>query len=210
MELPFTLEQFLEVFRQYNLGVFPIQFLFLLLAVAVLAFAIWPKKNAGRAISAILGLLWLWMGIVYHWGYFAGINKAAYFFGVAFVAQGGLFLAKGALRNQLNFSHRPTPAVWAGSAMMLYSLVIYPLLGHILGHSYPASPTFGLPCPTTIFTLGILLWLDKKPPFYLLFIPLAWSVIGTVAAFKLGIREDIGLAVAGGLTVLLMVRQRPL
>ncbi len=200
----------MEVFRQYNLGVFPIQFLFLLLAVAVLAFAIWPKKNAGRAISAILGLLWLWMGIVYHWGYFAGINKAAYFFGAIFVVQGGLFLVKGVLRNQLNFSHRPTPAVWAGSAMMLYSLVVYPLLGCILGHSYPASPTFGLPCPTTIFTLGILLWLDKKPPFYLLLIPLAWSVIGTVAAFKLGIREDIGLAVAGGLTVLLMIRRRPL
>jgi Family of unknown function (DUF6064) len=64
-----------------------------------------------------------------------------------------------------------------------------------------SSPTFGLPCPTTIFTLGMLLWLDKTPPLYLLIIPLLWSLIGTVAALKLGIREDVGLLVSGALTV---------
>lgn len=152
------------MFQQYNTAVFPIQFLFILLAVAVIVFAVRHCPNSGRAISAILGMLWLWMGMVYHWGFFAEINKAAYIFGAAFVAQGALFLTKGVLHNKLKFIHKPTPAVWVGSALMLYSLLIYPLLGYLLGHGYPYSPTFGLPCPTTIFTLGILLWLDKKPP----------------------------------------------
>jgi Family of unknown function (DUF6064) len=210
MELPFTSEQFLEVFRQYNNEVFPIQFLFIGLGLGVVAMGLWPKKNAGRAISAILALLWLWMGFVYHWGFFSDINKAAFVFGAAFVAQGALFISKGVLHNKLNFSHRPTPAVWVGSAMMLYALVIYPLLGYALGRGYPVSPTFGLPCPTTIFTLGILLWLDKKPPVYLILIPLVWSLMATVAAGKLGILEDVGLLVSGALTGLLLLRKRPL
>ncbi len=77
MELPFTTSQFLEVFRQYNTAVFPIQFLFILLAIMAIVFAVRHHRNSGRAISAILGLLWLWMGMVYHWGFFAGINKVA-------------------------------------------------------------------------------------------------------------------------------------
>lgn len=210
MELPFTASQFLEVFRQYNTAVFPVQFLFILLALMAIVFAARHHRNSGRAISAILGLLWLWMGMIYHWGFFADINKAAYGFGAAFVAQGALFLVKGVLHDKLKFSHKPTPAVWAGSAMMLYALLIYPLLGYMLGHGYPDSPTFGLPCPTTIFTLGILLWLDKKPPMYLLVIPLLWSLIGTVAAVKLGIREDVGLLVSGALTAWFFVRNKPL
>jgi hypothetical protein len=210
MELPFTISQFLEVFRQYNTAVFPIQFLFILLAIMAIVFAVRHHRNSGRAISAILGLLWLWMGMVYHWGFFAGINKAAYLFGAAFVAQGALFLTQGVLYGKLKFIHKPTPAVWAGSAMMLYALLIYPLLGYVLGHGYPDSPTFGLPCPTTILTLGILLWLDKKPPLYLFVIPLLWSLIGTVAAVKLGIREDVGLLVSGALTVWFLVRKKPL
>jgi len=210
MELPFTTEQFLEVFGQYNNEVFPIQFLFIGLGLGVVALGLWPKKDAGRAISAILALLWLWMGIVYHWGFFSDINKAAFVFGAAFVAQGALFISKGVLINKLTFSHRPTPAVWVGSAMMLYALVIYPLLGYALGRGYPVSPTFGLPCPTTIFTFGILLWLDKKPPIYLLFIPFLWSIIGFMAAIKLGIREDIGLAVSAVITAWLLMRNRPI
>lgn len=210
MELPFTSEQFLEVFRQYNNAVFPIQILFLMLALGMVGFAIWHKKHAEKAISAILGLLWLWMGIVYQWGFFSEINKAAYLFGAAFVAQGALFLSKGVLYNKLAFSHKPTPAVWVGSAMMLYALVIYPLIGYALGRGYPDSATFGLPCPTTIFTLGILLWLDKKPPTYLLIIPMAWSIIGTVAAINLGVREDIGLVVSGAITAWLLMRNKPI
>ncbi|MCF8244758.1 MAG: DUF6064 family protein [Saprospiraceae bacterium] len=210
MKLPFTTDQFLEIFRQYNQGVFPFQFLFILLALGAIILAFRPNKNSGKLIAAILALLWFWMGIIYHWGYFSSINKAAYVFGAAFVAQGGLFLAKGVFGNKLSFSHRPTNVVWVGSAMMLYSLVIYPLLGYVLGHGYPASPTFGLPCPTTIFTLGILLWLDKKPPIYLISIPILWSLIGTFAAIKLGIREDIGLLISGVLTVWLLSRNRPI
>jgi Family of unknown function (DUF6064) len=71
------------------------------------------------------------------------------------------------------------------------------LLGYALGQTFPGSPTFGTPCPTTIFTFGLLLWADKKVPLSLLIIPVLWSIVGTLAALNFGIKEDFGLLVAG-------------
>jgi hypothetical protein len=44
-------------------------------------------------------------------------------------------------------------------------MVVYPLLGIRFGHSYPRAPLFGVaPCPTTIFTFGLLLWATRSVP----------------------------------------------
>jgi hypothetical protein len=87
--------------------------------------------------------------------------------------------------------------------------MIYPTLGYFLGHIYPKSPTFGLPCPTTIFTFGLLLWTDVKLPKTILIIPFLWSLVGFTAALTLGILEDTGLLVSGVLGVgLILFRDR--
>ncbi len=90
---------------------------------------------------------------------------------------------------------------------MFYALIIYPMLSYFNGHIFPASPTFGLPCPTTIFTFGILLWTSQRVPIFLLIIPFLWSLVGGSAAFLLGILEDTGLPIAGMLAVFLLVRR---
>jgi hypothetical protein len=79
------------------------------------------------------------------------------------------------------------------------------MLGHLLGHQYPYSPTFGLPCPTTIFTFGILLFINKKISLLTIIIPLLWSIIGFGAALKLTIYEDYGLLIAGVLGSILLI-----
>ena len=57
---------------------------------------------------------------------------------------------------------------------------------------------FGVaPCPTTIFTLGILLLLRGGWVIALSVVPLLWSFIGMAAAVQLGILEDLGMPVAG-------------
>jgi hypothetical protein len=84
-------------------------------------------------------------------------------------------------------------------------MVVYPLLGSAFGHAYPRSPTFGLPCPTTIFTFGLLLWTDTKLPKNVLIITFLWSLIGSSAALTLGIFEDTGLLVSGILGVALII-----
>jgi hypothetical protein len=89
-------------------------------------------------------------------------------------------------------------------------MIIYPLLGISLGHTYPRSPMFGVtPCPATIFTFGMLLWTTKPVPVYLLIIPLLWSIIGMSAAVSLRVYEDFGLVVAGVLgTILILLKNR--
>lgn len=206
MKLPFSTEQFLEVFRNYNLAVWPAQIVLWLLAVMVIILAVKPQAFSGKYISGLLAFFWLWMGIVYHLMHFTEINKGAYLLGGLFIVQGILFWMVGVWQNKLAFRFQPNVYGLTGAVLLLYALLIYPVLGYALGHIYPASPTFGLPCPTTIFTFGILLWADKKLPFFLLIIPLLWSVIGFMAAVSLGIKEDIGLLIAGLLASFLIFR----
>jgi len=73
------------------------------------------------------------------------------------------------------------------------------------------SPTFGLPCPTTIFTFGLLLGAEGEGRTRLLPIPLAWSLVGTAGAMTLGVTEDYALIVTGLLsTALIISRNRKL
>jgi len=136
------------------------------------------------------------MGAVYHIGFFRHINPLATGFGVAFLIQACLF-AFWALR-QPPESFRPTHSrrAWMGGLLLAYALLVYPQLATSFGHLYPARPTFGLPCPTTIATLGLLLWARPVAPWWIWIVPIGWSLIGTTAAFSLGIREDLGLFAA--------------
>ena len=43
-----------------------------------------------------------------------------------------------------------------------FALIVYPLWSLAVGQRWPAFVTFGLPCPTTIFTIG-LLWTATAP-----------------------------------------------
>lgn len=197
MDLPFSLVDFLNVFKDYNHSVFPIQIIFYLVAFLCIYFLFTGNKNTTRIISITLAFFWLWMGVVYHIIFFSEINKAANIFGALFILQGIMFVGCGLIRNRLSFEYTKSINNYIGIIFLLYALIIYPVLGHNLGHAYPYSPTFGLPCPTTIFTFGILLFANKKIPMHLLIIPLLWSVIGFAAALTLTIYEDIGLLVSG-------------
>jgi hypothetical protein len=202
MTIPFTTEQFLDVFRRYNEGVWPAQWVLLAGGVLGLALTLRTGRRSARFIGLLLAFLWLWMGVVYHLKYFPAINPAAVYFGVAFIVQAALFAWFGAWRGRLEFRARADGAGVLGGILVAYALVGYPLLGLALGHRYPASPTFGLPCPTTIFTFGLLLWTRPPVPRAVLVVPALWSVIGVSAAVQLGMREDFGLLVAGALATL--------
>ena len=209
MRIPFTIDQFMEVFKIYNLSVWPAQIFLNILALSMIFFAVRKRRFTNPINSGILGFFWLWIGIVYHLIYFTAINKAAFIFGPLFIIQACIFVYAGILKNRLSFNYQGNIYAASGAVFVLYALLIYPLLGYFLGHIYPESPTFGLPCPTTIFTFGILLWTDRKVPKYVLVIPLLWSVIGFSAAINLGVREDYGLLIAGILgTLLLWLRDR--
>jgi len=208
--MPFSTEEFLKIFEQYNVSVWPMQIALNLLALIVIALVVVKNKKADKIINVILAFFWIWMGIVYHWLNFSTINKAAYFFGTVFIIQGLLFMVYGAVKpNIINYKFRRHPVQILGMAFILYALVVYPVLAKSFGHVYPKTPTFGLPCPTTIFTFGILLFSLKRMAWYMVIIPFLWSLIGFSAAISLGIKEDIGLIVAGILGTLILLFVKP-
>ncbi len=199
--MPFTLDQFLEVFSQYNNAVFPVQIILFLLAVSCVYLAFKDYNFKNKFIGLILSCLWLWTGLVYHLLFFLIINKGAFLFGLLFIFQAVLFFKFSLINNSLSIKIQKNVFSYLGLTLIVFSLIIYPLLNIVFGHIYPASPTFGLPCPTTIFTFGILLCTDKPFPKYLLVIPVVWSLIGFTASFTFGIYEDIGLLISAIITV---------
>ena len=195
MTLPFTRSEFFAVFARYNDAVWPAQLGLYALAIVAVILSLRRSGTASRIALSSLAALWLWMGVVYHAGFFARVNPAAIGFAAAFVVQACLFLRL-AVRGKVMVAPRNDPAGWAGAALVIFGLAVYPLMSVAAGHHYPAQPTFGLPCPTTIFTLGIMLWMLGSVPRHLFVIPLLWAMTGSLAALQLGVTEDLSLAAA--------------
>ncbi len=208
---PFTTQQFFEVFRRYNEAVWPAQAVLLGLGLAAAYLAWRPLAWSDRFITVALAVLWAWMGVVYHLIFFLPINPAASLFGGLFILEAMLILGAG-LQGRLRFRASRDARGVVGGILLVYGFLLYPLVGRSFGHVYPVSSTFGLPCPTTIVTLGLMLWASRPAPAIVLVIPIAWSVVGTTAAFRLGMPADIGLGLAGAavlIDVLLDGRRRP-
>ena len=182
------------------------QYVLIFIALTAFWLSIRKRSYSAKFIILILSFLWLWMGIVYHLLFFTVINKAAFVFGSLFIIQGILFFIM-SWKNSLSFGFRKDIYFLTGIILIIFSLIVYPVIGYFSGHVYPSSPSFGLPCPTTIFTFGILLLMTKKCPIYLLIIPFLWSIIGFAAAFSLGIKEDTGLLIAGVVSSILVVNK---
>jgi len=201
MELPFTVEQFFDVFRRYNEAIWPWQVALVALGLAAAALALARPKKASRLVSGALALLWAWMAIEYHWRFFAGINPAARVFAVFFLLEAAAIAWFGVVRTQLAFGCASKARRSLALVLCAYALAVYPYLGFLAGHRYPATPTFGVPCPTTILTLGLLGLAGPGLARVLLVVPLLWSAVGAYAAFRLNVPQDLGLLAAGFLTV---------
>lgn len=195
--LPFTRNDFLAVFAEYNAAVWPLQLFAWGAGSAMLLAILRPTPRRDRIVALGLGLMWLWTGAVYHALYFAPINPVALLFGVLFVAQAALLL-RAAWRGHLHFGLLRSAPAWLGGVLVLYGLVLYPIAGLLAGHAYPAMPMFGItPCPVVLFTVGLLLLTTSPVPMSLLVIPFLWSLIGGSAAWVLDMPQDWMLLVSG-------------
>jgi len=197
MRPPFSAEDFFGVFVAYNEAVWPAQVVLAALGGAAVVLAIVRPDWHGKAIGYILGGLWMWMGVVYHWVFFLEINPAARLFGALFVLEGALLAWAGLRVEGLSFRPAWDTFGWVGGVLIVYALIAYPLIAIAMGHTYPAQPTFGLPCPTTILTLGILLWARPRIPWPVLVVPILWAIVGATAVRYFGVVEDAMLPIAG-------------
>ncbi len=210
MGIPFTVEQFYGVFSDYNTAVWPAQWLLVIMALAAVAAALRQRPWSGVAVSGILGFLWAWIAVAYHLTFFTRISPPAYGFAALSMAGAAVFIWQGVIRRRLVFKWVPGPRAGAGVVLIFFALIVYPLWSHYANHPYPEMPTFGLPCPTTIFTIGLLAFAVPPTPPSPMVVPLLWCVVGSQAAFFLGVMPDMGLfaAAAVGIGLLVTAGQR--
>lgn len=208
MQLPFSIEQFYGVFREYNMTLWPAQVVLLALAVAAIAMVAVPRRWSDMGISAILAFLWAWLGVAYHLAFFTAINPLAYGFAAVSVLGSLIFLWQGVVQRRLEFRLAANLRTAIGVLLVAFALGVYPAWSVYAGHPYPELPTFGLPCPTTIFTIGVLAFTANPYPRSPLVVPVLWSFVGGQAAFLLGVPQDLGLLVAGVVGIVLIARAK--
>jgi hypothetical protein len=196
--LPFTPEVFFANMAQYNEAIWPAQAVAYVLGLVIVLLLFRPTSQSSRLIAALLAGAWIWIGVVYHLKYFATINFAAPLFGLAFIIEGLLIAWSGVITRRITFRFRADAAGFAGLTFVTFAIVVYPLLGWLAGHAWPRVAMFGVaPCPTTIFTMGLLLLTEGRTPPHLAIIPVLWSLVGGSAVWLLGVPEDLALPIAG-------------
>lgn len=206
MQLPFTTEQFLAVFRDYNSTLWPAQLFLLALAVAAVVLVVWPRRWSSVVVSAILAFLWVWMGLAYHLAFFTSISPPAYGFAAVFVAGALVFVWHGVVRRRLEFKWVASGRGVMALLLVAFALIVYPAWSYFAGHPYLETPTFGVPCPTTIFTMGLLALLVRPYPRSPLVVPILWSLVGAQAAFLLAVPQDLALVAVAVLGFVLIAR----
>ena len=108
----------------------------------------------------MLAVQWAWAALVYHATFFSSINPAAWLFAGLFLTQSALFAWFGVVRERLRFSSTGSRRHIAAWMLIIYTL-IYPVVVQVEGHRFPEAPTFGVPCPTTLLTIGLLFAADS-------------------------------------------------
>src|SRR5687767_10223193 len=151
--MPFTASEFLDVFAAYNAALWPLVLALWVFSAAVFTAFVVRDRVWMPLPTLLLAVHWLWAAILYHALFFSAVNPAAWVFAALFAAQAALFIAAsscGALR-----ARRGSARHVVSSALILYSL-LYPAIVWADGFLYPRMPTFGVPCPTVMLTLGFL------------------------------------------------------
>ncbi|WP_290648946.1 DUF6064 family protein [Aquisalimonas sp.] len=194
MQLPFSEREFLEVFGSYNTALWPGALALWVASVAVLVLVL-RGQRIDRLVSLLLAVHWAWAAIAYHFAYFAPINPAALLFGVLFLLEALLLGWAGLKGEPIRYGYERTARHMLGIALAVYALS-YPFLAMALVQPYPSTPTFGVPCPTTLFTVGLFL-MSTPTLWRLAAIPLLWTAIGGSAALLLGVVTDFALLGAG-------------
>ena len=207
MRPPFSAEQFYAVFVRYNEAVWPLQLLLVIAAIA-LAIAAVATPRRSRVVIGALAALWAFSALAYHVAFFTALTPAAWLFAALFLIEAALLAWHGLRTRRLHLAVPPDRTTRiVGGALIVYALFGYPALANFAGQQYPAVPTFGVPCPTAIFTLGVLMWCLRPVPWSVLVVPVAWSIIATEAAVAFGVVEDFALPVAAALAVGLLLRR---
>ena len=121
MGLPFTPDQFLGLFAEYNRSFWPVAMGFWL-ATGLIFVALWRNRPRwSPALTYLLGAAWMWSAIAYHALLFTRINPAAWPFAGLFAVEAALLLHAGR-RGSVEYFSSPGPMRVVGVGLVCYAL----------------------------------------------------------------------------------------
>ena len=104
MQLPFTRDQFFDLFAAYNEALWPALIALWIASVVASVLLLSSRRPPDRWISALLSAHWAWSALAYHVAFFTSINPAAWVFAALFLVQAALFFWSGVVQGRLSFA----------------------------------------------------------------------------------------------------------
>ncbi len=179
--MPMGGDTYLRLFERVNAWFWPWHFLTLGVGFVVFLLLL---RGREKLAWPLLGSMWVLVGVLFHWAFFAELNWAAVYFGWGFLVQGAL-LSLMFFRGEQNRAVGLKPSQWLGVVLMIAGLLVYPLLSPLLNQGWQQAQVFGVaPNPTGLFTIGAIL-LSKHKAWWLLPLPILWCLIGGATAYSL-------------------------
>ena len=163
-------------FELYNQAIWPLHGVAILFTLLIL-YALWKKPVwAGRVVSGILVVSWIWVAWAFLYQRFDQIHVVADGYAIGFVLQAGLLTKYGVIKNRLIRFTTSQPRMIIGAGTLFIALLFYPFIALLAGRSWLQFEMFALaPDPTVLTTLAILL--INKAPHVLYVIPVTWLII---------------------------------
>ncbi len=185
--LLFSTRNYYRMFELYNRAIWPAQILALLLGLVILWRLHRASLQQGLVVTGILAVGWLWTAWAYLVEHYDTINWAARYFAIGFVIEAVLLIWTGAVRSRLSFQPHGDWVGRTGMGLFVFALVAQPWIGPLVGRDWRQAEIFGVtPDPTVLATLGILLTVDKRPPWGLMIIPLVWCSLSGATLWTMG------------------------
>jgi hypothetical protein len=194
--LLFSPRTYYRLIERYNEAVWPAQIATLALGLGCLALLRRKVWVQGRIISGILAVLLAWVAGAFLWRRYTTINWAAVYVLPLFALQIVLLVWIGVVRNRLTFQVSRGFTGVAGSAVLGFSVIAYPLVAPVLGRGWLQAEVFGIaPDPTVIGTAGLLL-LTGRARWGLLAVPVAWCLVSALTLWAMNSPEVVVPAAA--------------
>ena len=198
--LMFSARTYFRLFALLNEAVWPAHILAAAAGLALVGCVVRGAGKAGRLAAAVLAVAWLWVAWAYHAQRYADINLAAPYFAIGFALQAVLLAWLATRRRAPSIVSYRSPLGAVALAIVLLSLLLYPLFALFEEHGWVQAEVFGIaPDPTVAATLGmLLLW---RAPWFLWPLPLLWCAISGATLNELDVAQAWVLPLVGVLAL---------
>lgn len=208
--LLFSPRTYYRLLERHNETVWPGQIFCVGIGVLIVWLLRYPSQRRSRIISAILAVLWAWVGWLFLWQRYATINWAVQYVVPLFALQALLLAWTGSIRGSLSFGLARTAAGTIGILLFFLSLAVYPMLAPWSGRPWWQAEVFGVaPDPTVLATIGLLV-LAQGHRWTLLLVPILWCIMSGATLLAMGSPEAWLQLVAPFLSLGALARSRRL